>query len=194
MKKTICLAVLLMLILSAAVVLAEANDMEYTYLACMPWDYRIESLPEALSGRTDANRIILIEVPDAGVLPLLLPDGCGAPEDYAYKGIIYTVVAPSGIEGNGTWIPDFPHLLVPSRVEIVGDVVHGRLAEVGTDFVTLNPFERFSGNTTDMIERFAVTDTTMIWGTGEQQLVPGDSVIIIWAPGGEALMIYISIG
>ena len=140
LKKLMAMLLGIMLVISAAAVLAEPAEknnledtgaaasegggVEYTYLA-FTWNYEDYDIPEALNGMGDKSRMIQMLMPGASVpAALLLPDDCGAPEDYAYKSIMITVNTPISIERSGRYIKvnDLPKFITPKQVEIVGDV------------------------------------------------------------------------
>ena len=173
-------------------------ENEYTYLAFI-WDGYIYDLPPGMPiGTMDTKRLIAVQIPgNFFLVALLLPDECGRLEDYAFKGIMFTVDTPITVERNGLYVTrdDVPAIVVPKRVDIVGDVFYGFLTEVGTDYIDVElRTEFFAGNPADEIRRFAITDNTVICIADEPQLTPGDSYIIIGTPDGDALAIHLSRG
>jgi len=211
MNKLIALLLGVILALSVAAALAEPVEErahedtgtaaldgsgEYTYLA-FTWGYTGGSVPGTPMDMTDTSRVIQMLMPGcAKPAALLLPDDCGPPEDYSFKGVMITVDMPIRIESDGLYVivDDLPDLMAPMRVEIVGDVFYGHLTEVGTDDVTLDIYEEFVGNSAEKIRRFAVTERTMIFILDELQLKPWQGAVIVGTPEGEALAIHLSRG
>ena len=212
MKKLLVLLLGMMTVLSMATALAElteksihsetgtdaldGNQAEYTYLA-FTWGYTGDGPLGTPSDMTDTSRVIQMLMPGTAMpVAMLLPDDCGAPEDYSFKGVTITVDTPICVERDGPYVTviDLPDFIVPRHIEIVGDVFYGCLAEVEKDYVTLDIYEDFVANSTNKIRRFTVTENTLIFLIDEPQLKPWEGAIIIGSPDGEALAIHLSRG
>jgi len=174
------------------------DSVNYTYLVCT-WAGVAADPPPGTPGSMPRSRMIQIEMPGSSTPSvLLLPDDCGPLDEYAFKGLLITVDTPIHIERNGPYVnvAELPAFIVPSRVEIAGDVILGHLTEVGTDFVEIELLSFYDYVPGDMTRRYTVNERTMIYIAEEPQLEPGQGVVIIesWYYDGDAWAIILSNG
>ena len=175
---------------------SEGGRGAYTYLA-FTWGYTVGAPPGTPEDMADTSRMIQMLMPGSAMpAALQLPEDCGEPEDYSFKGVMITVDTPIGVERDGPYvtIADLPDFIVSRHVEIVGDVLYGNLTEVGEDYVTLDIYGDFAAGSEDRVRRFTVTEDTLIFLIDEPRLKPWDGAVIIGTPGGEALAIHLSRG
>ena len=178
----------------------EGGGTEYTYLACT-WGYSYQYGGEPMPGvpkDVDISRIVEMVMPGypESSVALLLPEDCGAPLECVLKGIIITVDEPLNVEtdGNTIRVNDLPAFIVPKRVEIVGDVFYGVITEIGQDFIMVDIFDDQICIPSGNLQRFSVTDSTLIWPGMQSQITVGDSYVVIGSENGVALSIHASNG
>ena len=178
----------------------EGGGIEYTYLACT-WGYSYQYGGEPMPGTpkdVDISRIIEMIMPGypESSVALLLPEDCGAPLECVLKGIMITVDEPLNVEtdGNTIRVNDLPAFIVPKRVEVVGDVFYGVITEIGQDFIMIDIFDDQICIPSGNLQRFSVTDSTLIWPGVQSKITVGDSYVVIGSENGVALSIHASNG
>ena len=146
----------------------------------------------------DTSRVVEMVMPGypESSVPLLLPDECGEPLDSLLKGIRITVDEPLDVEINGNTISvsNLPTFIAPKRVEIVGDVYYGRLVEIGKNSIVINIFDDLTCMPSGKLQRFTVTDSTLIWSGVLPKITIGQSYVVIGNEDGFALSIHASNG
>ena len=181
MKKFMCALISVLVFLYAAGIFAAAAG-EYTYLAVLnrfnPPDFLYDFVEE--DAHVDASRTVHAVLCFSWPAPLLLPAGSGTEKDYSSVGARVTFPEPFDVllDRNGLEIIQLPDniILEPERVEIVGEVIHGNIVEIGEDYVILDVFNESSGlngNST----RYVITPDTLLWY--EEPFAPGSGCEMI---------------
>lgn len=187
MKKIICfwLALLLCTFALGTFSMAEA---EYTYLAITSPYSETEAVPGIPEGVEDTSRIIQVALYGANPpLPLRLPEGSGAPEDFSFVGILVAFDTPLDVsleQQNNRLVNPPEGVLEPKRVEIIGPVQYGIIVEIGEDYVVLDAYDEFFQLTGDH-HRYAITpDTLMLY---ESPFEAGSGCMIVVDQEGAAV-------
>jgi len=173
-----------------------SSENEYIYLAVLSRFYSPATKLPYLGGiddtsRFDVDRIVHAQLIFSRSVALLLPEGSGTEEDYAYVGARVTFDSPfevsQGSLGNEIINLSGYVILEPKRVEIIGDMVYGEIVEISENHMILDARgedARPTGNHT----RYTITPDTLMWyespfekGSGCEAIVDQDGVVLAMA-------------
>ena len=184
LKKHIRKLIVILLLISAAGVFAEASG-EYTYLAILNRYIPPSSVYDFVNGEVDTSRTVHAVLCFSRPVPLLLPAGIGTEKDYSSVGARVTFDRPFDVflDPNGFEVVQVPDNLIlePKHVEIVGEVIYGLIVEIGDDYVIHDAFDTYGGQTA----RYTITPDTLVWyeepfeaGSGCQMIVGNDGAVL----------------
>lgn len=125
---------------------------------------------------------------------MFLPEGIVWDEMDSFIGVRVTFDQPfdTFLDPHGMEMLKIPFgvILEPTRVEIVGDVVYGAIAEIGEDYMILGERDE-NGLATGTLSRYTITPDTMMWhespdfraGSGCMAIVDQDGVVLAMEEG-----------